>query len=272
MDRASALRRNWIRKNPACRQGAPLRSRQLSARIISFFRELPHRQRRRDFNSPITRLRFSSTRRTQKHRIMPRFRPRISLLSAILLTTIVALAIGIAQIWREVGPLRAEVRRLRDEVGALSVADPTKPCAIRVRTTDEFTWKWRLWIPEGRSYVLKHASDKIPKQGLAQSTGSITLDEPGETWIEYRIAPDPTAGIWMDRIRTPHTTVGSSSQDWLKWKRKLSTEEGISYTTTSSEPGKVIILARERVSQTAAVSSNIEDPSAGFMIWLEPTN
>ncbi len=197
--------------------------------------------------------------------------PRFSLSSALLLMTIVGLAIVVVQLWREVGPLRANVRRLRDEVGALSIDDPTKPCAIRVRTNDEFTWKWRLWIPEGRAYVLKNSNKNIPKQGLAASHGSIAMDEPGETWIEYQIAPDPTSGIWMDRLCTPHASVGSSQQDWVKWKRRVGTGESVSYATKVCEPREVIILARERVSQAASDSSKIEDPSAGFMIWLEPT-
>lgn len=107
--------------------------------------------------------------------------PRFSLLSALLLMTIIGLAIVVVQLWREIEPLRADLRRLRDEVGALSIDDPTKPCAIRVRTDNEFTWKWRIWVPKGQVFVLNYASENIPKQGLPASHGSITLDEPGET-------------------------------------------------------------------------------------------
>lgn len=185
--------------------------------------------------------------------------------------TIVGLAIVVAQLWREVAPLRAEVRRLRDEVGALSIDDPSKPCAICVRTNDQFAWKWRLWIPEGQAYVLHYSSENIPKQGLATSHGTITLSEPGETWVEYRIAPNPVSGVWLDMLRMPHASVGSSSQEWVKWKRRVASGDSVSYTTKVSEPGDVIVLARERVSEKATDSSKIEDPSAGFMIWLEPT-
>src|SRR5262249_40322570 len=137
------------------------------------------------------------------------WRPRFSLFSVLLLMTIVGLVIVVAQLWREVGPLRTEVRRLRDEVGALSVDDKTKLHTIRVRTPDEFVWKWRIWIPEGRAYLLKDACGKIPKEGFAEPNGSIRLDEPGETWVEYRISPDPVSGLWMDRLRTSNASVGS---------------------------------------------------------------
>jgi hypothetical protein len=196
--------------------------------------------------------------------------PRFSLPTAFLLMTIVCLATVMVLLWREVGPLRAEVRRLRDEVGALSVDDPTKPCAIRVRTKDEYTWKWRVWIPEGREYRLKYSGEQIPKNGIPQSHGSITLSDPGEIWIEYRISPNPQSEQWSDKLYTPNAAVGSAMQKWVKWTRRTTTNEGISYTTQVTEPGKIIVLNRERVSQTAADSSRIEDPSAGFMIWLEP--
>ena len=81
---------------------------------------------------------------------MHRFRPRISLLSALLFMTIAGMAIVIVQLWREVGPLRAEVRRLRNELGVLTVENPSRLHAIEVRTKDEMIWKWRIWVPERR--------------------------------------------------------------------------------------------------------------------------
>ncbi|HEY4235236.1 MAG TPA: hypothetical protein VGM76_17530 [Lacipirellulaceae bacterium] len=194
---------------------------------------------------------------------------RFSLLTALLLTAIVAMAMVIMLFWREIGPLRSEVRRLRNEVGTLSIDDETKPCAIRVRTVDDFTWKWRLWIPKCREYLLKH-DDSIPKQGFPAGQGSIALSEPGEIWIEYRIAFDPRSKTWQDKLTTPSASVGGSQQDWVNWSHRTIASDGVSYDTQSAEPGKVIVLASERVSQ-ASSSTAIEDPSEGLMIWLEPT-
>ncbi|MCI0492400.1 MAG: hypothetical protein L0Z07_05650, partial [Planctomycetes bacterium] len=55
-----------------------------------------------------------------------RFRPRFTLLTLLLLMTIVAMAIAMIQLWREVGPLRADNRRLRQEFGYLSIRDENK--------------------------------------------------------------------------------------------------------------------------------------------------
>lgn len=199
------------------------------------------------------------------------WRPRLSIRTALLLMTIVGLSITVMQLWRELVPLRVELRELRDEVGRLSVDDPTKPYAIQVRSPDEHAWKWRIWIPEDRSYLLKFTSERIPKLGFPANSGLITLEQSGETWIEYRLSPDAKSGIWYDTLSTPVGSVGSSPQDWVNWKQRTSTDDGVGHTTKEYEPGKPIVLARKRVSQMATDSSKIEDPAAGFMIWLEPT-
>jgi hypothetical protein len=197
------------------------------------------------------------------------WRPRFSLLTALLLMTIVGMAISLVRLWREVGPLRADVLRLRNEVGALMIDDETKPCAIRVRTSDDLTWKWRVWIPQGREYLLRCAGESIPKQGFPAGNSSISLSTAGEIWIEYHIAFDPRSQTWQDKLTTRTGSVGSSQQVWASWSNRTSTSDGVEYETKCSEPGKTIILARVRVSQ-AQNSQDIEDPSAGFMIWLEP--
>ena len=54
---------------------------------------------------------------------MPCFRPRFSLLTAFLLLTIAGLSIVVVQLWREIGPLRQEIRRYRNEIGELTIYD-----------------------------------------------------------------------------------------------------------------------------------------------------
>src|SRR5947207_15917846 len=82
------------------------------------------------------------------------FRPRISLLTALLLMTIAGLAIVVVLQWREVGPLRAENRRMRDELGYLSIDDPTKAYAIQLKTVGDEPWKWRVYLPPGGKYEM----------------------------------------------------------------------------------------------------------------------
>ncbi len=184
--------------------------------------------------------------------------------------TIVGLAIVTIRLYREVRPLRAEVRQLRDEVGVLSVDDPTKVYAIGVRTSPDYIWKWRVWIPEGHAYLLKYAGETIPKSGIPTARGYITLSSPGETWVQFKISPAEGATRWDGSLAAPGGSVGSVSQDWVKWKQYVGAGDAVGYMTKEFEPDKVIVLKRHRVSQTVTSSTQVEDPSAGFMIWLEP--
>jgi hypothetical protein len=111
------------------------------------------------------------------------WRPRFSLLSALLLMTVAGLAIIVVRLWREVGPLRAEVAQLRNETGRLSVGDPTRVHAIEVRTREPLLWKWRVWVPEGQKNVLaRYYFGKIPSSGIPAASGSAHL-KPGESWV-----------------------------------------------------------------------------------------
>jgi hypothetical protein len=167
--------------------------------------------------------------------------------------------------------MRAELRQLRDEVGELSIEDDTMFHAIQVRTPEEYVWKWRIWIPEGAGYMLNLVGENIPKQGFPAPQGMITLTEPGEQWIEYRISRSALTGKWMDGLRTSGGAgVGSSQQDWVEAQRRTSTGDGVGTSTESFDPGQTVVLSRQRISTTANASSKIEDPSAGFMVWLVP--
>src|SRR4051812_48010133 len=85
---------------------------------------------------------------------MRRFRPRLSLLTALLLMTIIGLATVVVLQWREVGPLRAEKRRMRSELGYLNIDDPTKAYAIQLNTVGDEPWKWRVYLPPGGKYEM----------------------------------------------------------------------------------------------------------------------
>src|SRR5262245_10957579 len=113
-------------------------------------------------------------------------RPRISILTALLLMTILGMAIVVIQQWRLIKPMRDELTLLRDETGRLSIDDPKKFHAIRVRADGEYAWKWRVWVPDGREYQLKIATENIPEDGYPSNSGMMTLDKSGESWIEYR--------------------------------------------------------------------------------------
>jgi hypothetical protein len=199
-----------------------------------------------------------------------RLRPRFSLLTILFLFALVGCGITIWQLWREVGPLREEVRRLRDEVGELAIDDATKIHAIETRQPDELTWRWRLWIPEGRTYVIRSTGGEIPKVGFPQLGGSMWVREPGEIWIEYRITKDPHSGTWRGSIHRKEGSVGSDEQPWVDWGNRSGTGEGVGTSTRSYAPDETVVITRQRFGQSVPSSEDIPDPAPGFMIWLEP--
>src|SRR4051812_24220210 len=85
---------------------------------------------------------------------MPRLRLRLSLLTTLLLLTIVGMAIVISLQWREIGPLRADNWRMRDELGYLNIDDPTKAYAVQLKTLGDEAWKWRVYLPPSGKYQL----------------------------------------------------------------------------------------------------------------------
>jgi heme/copper-type cytochrome/quinol oxidase subunit 2 len=193
---------------------------------------------------------------------------RFSLRTLLLVTVIAALSVTVWKLYAELRPMREEMRRLRNEVGHLSIEDETKVHAIAV-PTDGVTWKWRIWIPEGAHYELHSASENIPKSGVPQNTGMQTIGASGEHRVEYQIRIDPRTGKWMDKCSLDTGSVGSSQQDWVDWTKRMTTNEGVFESTKVFEPKERVVLRRFRVGQVSS-SSQIPDPSAGFMIWLEP--
>jgi hypothetical protein len=195
---------------------------------------------------------------------------RFSILTLMLVTAIVALSITVATLYREVGPLRKEVTRLRNEVGELNIDDPTMLHAIRIDTDSELGWKWRIWVPEGASYRLRGYGGQVPKEGYPSQGGTMYLREPGEHVVRYLIRRDPRDGRWNGSLHTRSGSVGKDHQPWVEWSSRTFTGGGVGSSTRSFETDQQVEIIRHRVSEKANSSAKIEDPAAGFMIWLEP--
>lgn len=233
----------------------------------------------------------------------PRFRPRISLLTALLLMTIVGMAIVVVQLWREVGPLRAEVRQLRTEAGRLMIDDPTKIHVLSVHGSDEVdkSWKWRVYLPPNRKYYLHKLSAKIDAQGMAQtgfitSTSSpISQTSSGEfviqasvrkgddgTWRVHasRERVDPQGGL-KDRITSTMTI--DSTKNWMDGPGGLTSSGVIEQVQKTFEPNKPVELVRVRGNKFtptypgstdpnkkyAGTSATPKGPTDGIIIWID---
>jgi len=161
--------------------------------------------------------------------------------------------------------LRVENRRLRDEVGELTIDDPEQVQLVQVPRSDH-EWMFRVWIPEGRPYQARVA-DEVPAEGFPADGGMIGL-QPGEQVLRYVVERDQD-GKWFGKMTCANGTVGRYDAPWVEWPSHVAMTSGVGRSTVSVPPGKTIEVCRFRVSQ-ASSSANIENPSAGFMLWLTP--
>jgi hypothetical protein len=215
---------------------------------------------------------------------MTRLRPRFSLLSAILLMTIVGFSIVTIQLWREVGPLRLEVRQLRDEAGRLSVEAPDKIHAIQLRTHNELAWEWKVWIPEGELVQVKYVWGKIPGSGYPQPLGVASL-KAGENRIALIASRNAANDGWFADLKTESPAAGTilhggqglripDESVWFERDEPATNNfygEEVGYST-SAESGREqrFLLMRKRVLISDGVPSDDDgSPLPGFLIWLE---
>ena len=227
---------------------------------------------------------------------MPRIRPRISLLTLLLLTAIAAMAIVIAQLWREVGPLRAEVRRLRSEVGYLTIEDPTKAYAISVPTFEENSWRWRIFLPPGRMYALNERSGRLPapsqhpgdewfdavkRHGSGSSSSGSNLS--GEFTLEAKLIKQDDRWLLVTQFTKSDGDSSTRSggrtsihpDEWLSEQRSRPTRSDVPAVDqkTFDRDAPILLLHRMEplITETEGgfTSRTPEGPANGFVLWIE---
>lgn len=226
--------------------------------------------------------------------------PRFNIKALVSLTTIVGLLIVIVQQWREIGPLRAEVRRMRNELGYLLVDDPSRAYVIGMRSFENDSWKWRIYLPPGGKYALCERSGRFPSRAThsedswfdevrnsASGMGSTSFNMEGEFVLEGRLIKEGDSWVFVtDRINMEdgrvissirsRITVEPASGDWLSDRRAR-----INFSDTSPEQkcfqqGKPILLlnmVRPEITELPNGSFDSEVPQGeadGFAIWIEP--
>jgi hypothetical protein len=199
--------------------------------------------------------------------------PRFSLLTVLLVMNLVACGITIYRQWRELVPMRAELKKLRNEVGALTIDDETKLHAILMPTTERRMWKWRVWVPEGANVTVHYRWNDVPVKGVPKSQRSAPLF-PGENIVSFQPGKDDD-GNWRISFSTPSTSYGTpldSSEHWFDWDQMVSTGEGIGgATTVLDDKSQIYVLKRERVGHfsDSRQLEKVKEPTTGFIIWLE---
>jgi hypothetical protein len=218
-------------------------------------------------------------------------RPRFSILSALLVLTIAALAVTVWRQNSEISPLRQEVRRLRQELGHLTIDDENKIYAIRVAAPDPDINRFRVYLPKNRKFVLCSRIHTIPGRAPGQSRkdwfaslegsgGTSTIDS-GEFTIDVHVdRPDVKSDHWNlhhDINGRGGGTCGSE-MPWLNDRRRWTSEAEAGFdqqTERDADEGLVLFELRQGDLKEFAGGYSVTSPDKtkeqpGVMLWIEP--
>lgn len=212
-----------------------------------------------------------------------RLRPRISLLSLLLVITCTAMGLAIwclqqrsSGLQRDFFTIREENRRLVDEYGDYQVEDPSLLYAMQLRRNETdrsgmLDWAWRVTTPPGKTYRLCYAEGTVGRKGLPQPDLNWLLGS-GEHRIvlRHRFDPgSPPSGNWCADVMVEssarggwnaHHTMGATPWPSLATGTPgtapyYQPDEGVGWGLGASqvhhwhEPDQRLILQRLRVQQ-----------------------
>ncbi len=210
-------------------------------------------------------------------------RIRFSLMGILTTTLLVALTATIVVLYQRVRELEPALRKLRNEVGELTVDDPELPHAIRIPDYDDTSLRWRLYLPTGKKFVLRCAvSTSIPSEGIPsiesskcfmssefRSTGSDT------DWIQAIAFDKNRQGVWrlvLSRGSEWHSVsrpLPDEMQGWLEEEQSPVWSILAKGKTVSAKPGEPLILFRQRRVAIVEGEPLSEEPTMGVVAWIE---
>ena len=184
----------------------------------------------------------------------------------------------------------AELTRLREEAGYLTIQDPKMINAIAAASPDQHWWKWRVYLPKGRDYEIHIGVGPIPESGYQfpndtdvavvdgnelhlQSQWSAAFLKGGQEYVvEAWVQKSPELGAYGVALRANGPTVSNRlSQEHLKWTKASSfTSQGIVALGFSQlhDPTKPVDLLRG-TGQWRKADGTYQD-LGGILIWITP--
>jgi hypothetical protein len=126
----------------------------------------------------------------------------MSLRTLLLLMTCAALAIVLQQTRARIAPMRAEITRLRTELGYLNVEDPGALYAIQNQTGELHRWQWKIHFPAGHKYRALCYSGYLPdRHGQIAGEWLAASQEQGDQPVKPAWLSSITT-FWLHRLRT----------------------------------------------------------------------
>ena len=188
-----------------------------------------------------------------------RARPRFSLLSLVLVTTIVALAFTAIELWRERLSLNSYLEVLRSRNGELHIKDASNLHVLCVRTdmrlTSSVELKWRVWVPEGITYRVS----VVARGDKGVIRKSVVLATPGEHPVRFSIGGNSAL------LQCDEDAEGFAVSSRAAAVAEYSNLEGRALGTRVYAPQRKVDLLANNILATNQPRSRGE-----FSVWLEP--
>ena len=234
------------------------------------------------------------------------WRPRFSLLSLVLLTTVVAAVLGLliasirhrAEMQQASSRHRAAMRRaldenarLKKELHYLAVTDPTQVAGTRIENRNPHLRRWRLYLPPGTRWRLGIFSGLIPSRGYDIDGATNRRNSHYPMMVDLGTAVPPEGVVleagffnhhnegWVMQVEGPAGVVPAGGvtarltgnvTTFLEGERRWGTigeSADIQVGQSSHRPDRPIDLWRK---MWIARDNPPSGHKPGFIVWIEP--
>ena len=120
----------------------------------------------------------------------------------------------------------------------LTIEDKSKIHAIRVPSDNSYVWKWRVWIPSGKTGTVNWYFGPIPHHGLPNGAHVDQLDS-GEQLVTLELGKEVGRnGSWQANLRTPQRVSGAvfdaANVPFIR-PGSASNDDGVFYSTAVAD-------------------------------------
>ena len=210
-------------------------------------------------------------------------RIRFSLIGTLTVTLIVALTATTVVLYRRIRELEPALHKLRNEVGELTVDDPELPHAIKIPDYDDTSFRWRLYLPAGKKFVLRCvASTSIPARGLPSiesgehfMSWEFDSTRSDTEWIQAIAFDKDRQGDWRlvlsrgSERRSVTRLLPDEMQGWLEEEQSPALIISGLGATVSAKPGEPLVLFWQLRKKTVPDGPEIVEPTIGVVAWVE---
>lgn len=178
-----------------------------------------------------------------------------------------------------------EIRIYRNQLGLLYVQDPTMVHVLERHNNKPGDWSWRVYVPDGAQFTLYATVGGIPMEGVCFPGLGVHV-APGETTLNVKLDRVSNTGGAMSATSNQvssdgASSSGSASSEWsggeTRWFPGDVESTAVMLCPDWHQvklPGiERAVLIRERqwpMSDTFDPPDKSQ-PSAGILIWLEPS-